>query len=75
MYVKVVKNEQENGETFCEGVARKTVTATVPEEARTITTATRELQLSWFANKKSFLFLFRVCTVVMSFSGMPSIFL
>ena len=44
-----------NSLTVSKGVARKTVTATVPEEARTITTATRELQLSWFANKKIFL--------------------
>ena len=64
-----------NSLTVSKGVARKTVTAMVPEEARTITTATRELQLSWFANKKSFLFLFRVCTVVMSFFWYAEYFL
>ena len=49
MYVKVVKNEQE---TFCEGVALKTVTGTEQEEARMTTTDTRVLLLSWSASKQ-----------------------
>ena len=52
MYVKVGKNDQENGETFCEGVARKTVTDTEQVEVRTTTTDTRVLLLSWSASKQ-----------------------